>query len=171
MKTFLITLLLCAILAGCAAAPTAPMAPPDIAQPPEAEEIPAAPPEASPTATVIYTLYFPNDDAETFTEVIIETDQISADTVLAALREYEILPDTVMLNSFGSTGTQLIMDFNQAFGDLVCSTGTSGERMITGAVFNTFLSAFQAESVIFTVEGEILESGHIIYDFPITYID
>ena len=170
MKSFLIMLLLCALLAGCTTAPAAPITPLET-QPPVTEELPTEPPATAPATTVIYTLYIPNDDAETFTEVTIETDQISAEHVLTALQEYDVLPDTVKLNAFGSSGTQLIMDFNRAFGDLICATGTSGERMITGSVFNTFLNAFQADSVVFTVEGEILESGHVIYDFPIGYIE
>ena len=32
---------------------------------------------------------------------------------------------------------------------------------------DTFLDAFQAENVYFTVDGQILESGHTIYDFVI----
>ena len=170
MKSFLMILLLCALLAGCAAPPEAPITVLDT-QSPVTEELPTEPPATAPAATVIYTLYIPNDDAETFTEVTIETDQISADHVLTALQKYDVLPENVALNAFGSSGTQLTMDFNRPFGDLISSTGTSGERMITGSVFNTFLNAFQAESIVFTVEGEILESGHVIYDFPIGYIE
>ena len=169
MKSIVIILLLGALLAGCAATPMAP-ATPDT-QPLTAAEPSTESQETTTAAMLQYTLYLPNDDAETFTQVTIETDQISADNLLATLKEYAIIPDTVVLNSFGSDDTQLIMDFNQSFGDLICATGTSGERMITGAVFNTFLNAFQAESIMFTVEGAILESGHVIYDFPITYIE
>ena len=169
MKSILIILLLCTLLAGCVAAPAVPITPDT--QPLTTEAPSTESPETVPAAILQYTLYLPNDDAETFTLVTIETGQISAESLLATLQEYEVLPDTVVLNEFGSDGTQLIMDFNQPFGDLICSTGTSGERMITGAVFNTFLNAFQAESIMFTVEGAILESGHVIYDFPITYIE
>ena len=170
MKSFLMILLLCALLAGCAAPPEAPITVLDT-QPPVTAELPTEPSATAPAATVTYTLYIPNDDAETFTEVTIETNQISSEHVLAALQKYDVLPENVALNAFGSSGSQLTMDFNRPFGDLISSTGTSGERMITGSVFNTFLNAFQAESIVFTVEGEILESGHVIYDFPIGYIE
>ena len=43
--------------------------------------------------------------------------------------------------------------------------------MIMGSVVNTYLSAYDAESVFITVNGEILETGHMIYDFPITYME
>lgn len=185
MKSLLIILILFALLTGCTTGqvdptttPTVPTTTTENTQLSVTEKDPTVPletvpatPAESPTNTVIYMLYIPNDDVETFTEVTIETNQINAENVMAALQEYHVLPDTVTLNQFGSSGTQLIMDFNQAFGDLICATGTSGERMITGSVFNTFLNAFQAESVVFTVEGEVLESGHVIYDFPIGYIE
>ena len=43
--------------------------------------------------------------------------------------------------------------------------------MITGSVVNTYITAFQAESVYFTINGNILESGHVVYDFPLTFTE
>lgn len=176
MKRFLILTSLCVILSGCNPAPAdvlqATAAPQEVTVPTERAEVPTTIPigTASPVK-LSYVLYLPDENAEYFVPVPVETDRIDADTVLAALQEHNALPDTVLINAFGSDGNKLIIDFNQAFGDLVSSTGTSGERMIVGSVVNTFLSAFQAESVYFTVEGEILESGHVIYDFPITFME
>ena len=60
----------------------------------------------------------------------------------------------------------LELDFNQAFAELLCSMGSSGEYIIVGAMVNSFLDAFGAARLMFTVDGEILETGHVIYDFP-----
>ena len=81
-----------------------------------------------------------------------------------------VLKDGIAVNSLRKDGTQLVIDFNQAFADLVCSMGTSGEYIIVGSTVNTFLSAYEAKSVFFTVNGEILESGHVIYDFPMEFM-
>jgi hypothetical protein len=43
--------------------------------------------------------------------------------------------------------------------------------MVLGSLVNTYLSAYQAETVLITVEGQILESGHVIYDFPMGYFE
>ena len=46
--------------------------------------------------------------------------------------------------------------------------GTAGESATIKAVVNTFLDAYGAQEAYITVDGEILESGHVIYDFPRT---
>ena len=116
-----------------------------------------------------YSIYFPNANADGFEVEIIRTDDISAETVLTELIYRNILPDTVAINSFKMDNRMITIDFNQAFADVVCSMGTSGEFLIIGSIVNTFLDAFQAESVYFTVDGQVLESGHTIYDFAMTY--
>lgn len=177
MKQFLLCLLLCVLLAGCGPAPVDPTVP-DIS-PIETQNTtgpisPATetqPTETAPAARLTYTLYLPDDQAEHFLQQVVETDRIDADGVLLELQEKGVLPYGVIMNAFGSEGSQLMIDFNRDFEDLICSMGTSGERMIVGSVVNTFLNAFQAESVVFTIDGEILESGHVIYDFPITFME
>ena len=67
--------------------------------------------------------------------------------------------------------TQLTLDFNQAFADQLKTYGTSGERMMIGCVVNTFLRAYDAQTVYITIDGGILESGHVIYDFPIGFME
>ena len=122
-------------------------------------------------ASVSYTLYLPNENVDGFVTRTVLTDRITADSILLELQIAGALPDTVILNAFGSQGDQLILDFNSAFADAVNAMGTSGERMILGSLVNTFLNAFQAQSLLFTVEGEVLESGHVIYDFPLTFFE
>jgi spore germination protein GerM len=99
----------------------------------------------------------------------ISTADISAETVLTELKKRNVLPEAVSINNFHMDNGLITIDFNQAFADVVCSMGTSGELMVVGSVVNTFLDAFQAESVYFTVDGQILESGHVIYDFAMPF--
>ena len=120
-------------------------------------------------STITYSMYVPNDNADGFHVMTVDTAKLSAETVLSELKAQGILPDTVAINRFNIDNDVITIDFNQAFADVVCSMGTSGELMIVGSVVNTFLDAFQAESVYFTVDGEILESGHTIYDFALTF--
>lgn len=180
MKRILTIILICALLAGCAAVtdqkePTVlPIleSKPTAAPPTE----PAVPTETNPPATqpptlLSYQIYLPNDNADGFDIETVETDQITAESVLKDLQNRNVLPDTVSINSFAFEGMQLNIDFNQPFADLICSMGTAGELMITGSVVNTYLSAFQVESVYFTIDGQILESGHVVYDFPLTFVE
>ena len=164
MKRILIVFL-CLLLVGCTQVPADPT--PTAPTPPEtaAPTPPAATEPAPPVLT--YSIYLPNDNADGWIMEAVYCHQITADAVLAELQNRGALPEDVTILSFGSAGSQLQIDFNQAFGDLICAMGTSGEMMIVGSVVNTFLSAFQAESLIFTVNGAVLESGHVIYDQPI----
>ena len=63
------------------------------------------------------------------------------------------------------------MDFNTAFADRLNAMGTAGESVTIAATVNTFLSAYNARTVLITVEGNTLESGHVIYDMPLTYTE
>lgn len=125
------------------------------------------------TATVpqliSYAVYVPNDNADGFRVITASGETVSAETVLAELKKQNVLPEAISLNSFHLENGLITMDLNQAFADIICSMGTSGELMIVGSVVNTYLDAFQAESVYFTVDGEILESGHTIYDFALSF--
>lgn len=179
MKILILLMLLCITLTGCFPPSRPAMA--GTEAPTQVQiELPTQIPTETTTATdpsepadasVSYTLYLPNENADGFVTQTVQTDRITADSILLELQKAGALPDTVILNAFGSQGDQLILDFNSAFTDAVNAMGTSGERMILGSLVNTFLNAFQAQSLLFTVEGEVLESGHVIYDFPLTFFE
>ena len=115
-----------------------------------------------------YSVYVPNSNVDGFDMITIYTEDISAESVLSELEKWDVLPDAVSTYSFRIDDGLISIDFNQAFGDAVCAMGTSGEYMIVGSVVNTFLDAFGAESLFFTVDGQVLESGHAVYDFAMS---
>lgn len=118
-----------------------------------------------------YSIYLPNNNADGFDTKVINTDKISAEIVLNELINYKVIPADVSINNFKIKDGLIMIDFSESFADTVCSMGTSGETMIVGSVVNTFLDAFQAEKVFLTINGEILESGHVIYDFEIGFFE
>lgn len=126
-----------------------------------------APTEAQPQSL---TLYYGDDNAEFILSKEVQVAEITADTIIEQLISAGVLREGVAVNSMFQNGSSLFVDFNQEFANLVCSMGTAGEYIIIGSTVNTFLGAFQATSVTFTVNGQVLESGHAIYDFPLTFM-
>ena len=159
MKKILIFLCVL-LLAGCCTPK------PDVSTPTQASNHASS----EPLVTESYLIYLPLEGADGFERITLNVPEISPEGVLSELQNHNVLPETVMINQLEVKDIQLNLDFNQAFADLVCSTGTAGELMIIGSVVNTYLSAYQSynvECVLITVEGSSWESGHVIYDIPI----
>ena len=55
------------------------------------------------------------------------------------------------------------------FRTYVCSMGTSGEWVVLSSVANTFLDAYDAEEFYISIQNDVLETGHNVYDFPLTF--
>ena len=116
-------------------------------------------------------IYSGNELLDGFKTTIYEVYFYNSATLIEKLIELDVLSNDVELLSEKYDGTCLHLDFNEAFRSLVYSMGTTGEYMIIGSVVNTFLDNYSdlAESIFITVNGEILESGHVIYDFELSY--
>ena len=95
------------------------------------------------------------------------TEEITPEILIMNLVSYQVLPDTVTVESFSEeTGTdkRLLLDLSSDFGSWLSSMGTSGEMIVMGSLVNTFLHAYDASAMKVTVEGQVLETGHQIYD-------
>ena len=121
-------------------------------------------------ATMQIYIYYGNDNADGFETTSFDVYHFNSTTLVEKLIEVGVLKEDVKLLSEQYDGTCLHLDFNAAFRELICSMGSSGEYMVIGSVVNTFLDNYNdvAQSVFITVDGEILESGHVIYDFELT---
>ena len=127
---------------------------------------------AEPETTVIsasFTAYRGNANADGLLSREVQVPEITPSVVLSALIDDGVVPSTVSVLTLNQKDQQLQIDFNDAFLQHLCSMGTAGETILVGSVVNTFLSAYDAQSVIITVNGEIPESGHVVYDFPLTH--
>ena len=177
MKRMIALLLCCLLLTACSLNATggttgteADITAPDATEAPTealTEAPTEAPTEAQPQSL---TLYYGDDNAEFILSKEVQVAEITADTIIEQLIAAGVLREGVAVNSMFQNGSSLFVDFNQEFANLVCSMGTAGEYIIIGSTVNTFLGAFQATSVTFTVNGQVLESGHAIYDFPLTFM-
>lgn len=174
MKHLLPLLLCCLLLAACApkepVSTIAPTTPPVTFAPTEATtDIPTELP-TEPTVLSSFILYHGDENAEKLLPKEVFVPEINESVVIEQLIAAGVLREGIAVNTLEKNGSQLNIDFNQEFANLVCSMGTSGEYIIVGSTVNTFLSAYQADTVFFTINGEILESGHVIYDFPMGFM-
>ena len=173
MKKVIPFLICCLILFGCGISEPSPTDPSVQSAPTQTPtQIPedTTEPSATEAPMLVFTLCHGDENADGFIFEEVYVSEITFQTVLDKVIEADVLPGLVVINSFSAEGAQLNIDFNSAFYDYLCTMGTSGERMLIGGVVNTFLNAFQAEAVYLTVDGEIIESGHVIYDFPLEFI-
>ena len=169
----LIALLLCALmLCGCTpeAQPTEPVTEPN--EPTEESTVQMATiPETQPEVLTI-TIYHGNANADGFETTEFEVEEINMNVLVEKLIEVGVLNEDVFITSMRIDGENLILNFGPAFADQLNTMGTSGERMMMGSVVNTFLTAFnKVDKVSILVGGQIVESGHVIYDEPMGFFE
>ncbi len=127
-------------------------------------------PEPAP-ATVEVTLYLPDENVEYVVPTVVEVDAEAdlATALIDALVAHGSLPEGTAIDSWDAqTGA---LSLNEVYGKAVSSTGTAGEMMLIYTVVNTFLDNFALEQLTITINGEVFESGHAIYDFAFTKMD
>lgn len=183
-KALILSTILCMLLcaAGCGSAKTEPVT---------ATESPAAAPAATPAPTPAPTvepvaetqtpqlqvsLYVPNENADGFDLLDTYIPELNKDELMSALIAAGVFPEGVAVNSCELTqdasGTPVMaLDMNAAFAQLMNGTGTTGEYLYMGSLVNSFLNAFGASRLSLTVDGGVLETGHSIYDFELSWYD
>lgn len=156
-KTLLLILLGCLLLTGCGSTASTPTTVAETTEPLE-----------------ILTVFSPNENADGFDKTDIAVPAITDDVIIRQLVNAGVLAEdaivsTVMEVSTDTGKTTLEADFNDALRQSLLPMGTAGEYVLMGSVVNTFLTAYQADAITITVEGEVLETGHSVYDQPLEF--
>lgn len=136
-------------------------------------EIPTAteePAEAEEPGAII-NVYVSDDTAERFVTLQESVDTVDENTVFAALKAAGTIPQETSLLSFRNDGGALTLDMSAEFASLVGTMGTSGEYMLLGSVVNTYLTAFDAQTVTLLSNGNPLETGHNVYFEPLGFFE
>lgn len=182
--------LLTLLLAGCAAGGAGEKQESEAPAPPAASGNTAeetGQPDIAPLEEMEAELYLPNDSADGFV-VERETVDASPEGLVDALIAHGVLPEgTAVLRfetqsdgvetregdmvSYEAGEVSLTLDLSEEFLPAVTGTGTAGETMVLGSLVNTFLTAYHAETLTLTCGGETVETGHNVYDAPLTFFD
>lgn len=109
-------------------------------------------------------VYAPDEYGEKLEKQRVKMQDRSERTVLAALKDAEVLNRDIEILSYKKKNQTITIDFNEAFGLYFRTMGTTEESLKMEAVAKTFCENLGASKFAFTVEGEILETGHQVYD-------
>ena len=114
-------------------------------------------------------MYLSDDAAEHFVVRQEKAEAVDENTVFAALKAAGVIPEETKLLSFANDGGALTLDMSGEFAAHVNTLGTSGEYMALGSVVNTYLTAFGADTLTLLSDGAPLETGHNVYDQPLSF--
>lgn len=112
-------------------------------------------------------IYKPDDQAEDLESQRVKVEGMNEKSLLQALKDAEVLKKDIKILSYEKKDKKIAVDFNEAFGTYFKQMGSAEEHLKMQAVAKTFCKNLGADSFSFTVEGEVLETGHQVYEEPI----
>ena len=179
MKKLAALLALCLILCACSNSAPAQTTAPAVqethpaTEPVTEETLPPTTqvPETTETPLISISLYTPNENADGFIVTPVTIRELDAHVITALLIDAGVLNEDVKINYAEYLNETLYLDFNEAFLAQLNTYGTAGERMMIGSVVNTFLSAYGVNQAYISYDGMLMESGHVIYDFTIGFME
>lgn len=131
---------------------------------------PTVPPTTAPQS-VTFQVYYPDESFVEFLNKEVTLDVLTADAVMQELINAGLIHADVTVNSVTLDGTQLSLDLSGTFLNQLYTLGSTGEHFVIGGIVNTFLSAYGAETVLITADGAFMDSGHVVYDFPLSFVE
>lgn len=146
---------------------TDPVPEPKPEQPDDGDKAPVQPVDPNPSGGDSVVVYVPDEQGESLTPVGADAKDDSDQALIDALIQAGSLPEGVKVQSSETADGILTLDLNTVYGDAVRASGTTGESMLIFSLVNTFVQARGVDSVLLTVDGAPLESGHEIYDYPL----
>ena len=145
---------------------------PEVSEEPSVSEEPVVSVEPVAPSGVSVTLYKGDDNAENVIPVECEIAEQSPQAIVDKLVELGVFGSAVTANSFTVDNSNVIhLDMGQDFASLIFSSGTAGEHIMVGSLVNSFISVYEADAVLITVDGNPFESGHAIYDYALSFFE
>jgi len=140
----------------------------------EPEQVPEEEPEKEPEETpeapqdAVFSVYYGNENADALLSEEVAIPELTPEAVAAELIRVGVLPEGTLVNRLAVVGSYLYLDLSTEFLTKLHSMGTSGEWVTVGSVVNTFLDAYEVDTLLLSVNGSVIETGHTVYDFPLT---
>lgn len=109
------------------------------------------------------TLYVGNENGDGLVTETVSVEELTPEAILLALSEKNVVPEETKVLDFKDEGETLTLDLSKEYQEYVSSYGTSGELVIVGGVVNTFLDAYDVDTITILVEGSAWDTGHADY--------
>ena len=117
------------------------------------------------------TIYYGNGASNMLSSELTAMDEVTAENLIDALLKHNIVSLGTKVNSFEEEEAdgikKLRLDLSKTFREYLKTMTREGEKVIMSSVAATFLEAYEAEEIVITVEGKVLETEHASYEEPI----
>lgn len=116
-------------------------------------------------------IYYGNGASDKLNTEVSAMDQLTPENLISALAGHNIVPIGTKVNVFyaekeeGKAKT-LQLDLDKAFREYLKTMNNESEKIILASISATFLEAYDAESIMITVDGKVLETNHAVYEEP-----
>lgn len=116
-------------------------------------------------------IYYGNGASDKLNTEVSAMEQLTPENLISALASHNIVPIGTKVNVFyaekeeGKAWT-LQLDLDKAFREYLKTMNKESEKIILASITATFLEAYDAESIMITVDGKVLETNHAVYEEP-----
>lgn len=118
-------------------------------------------------------IYYGNGASDELNMEVETMGQLTADNLIDALAKHNIVSIGTKVNSFGKEENNdvktLHLDLSKTFHEYLKTMTKEGENIIMCSIAATFLEAYGADGITITVEGDILQTDHAVYEEPLHF--
>ena len=112
-------------------------------------------------------LYIPDEQSYNLVPVTSYFDG-SIENLISELIKVKAIPENTKVYSFSIENKTAYIDLSKEFGTALEKSVTE-EELVLGSLVNTITRCYGVDNVIFTIEGKVLTTDYICYDFPLCF--
>lgn len=116
-------------------------------------------------------IYYGNGASEKLNMEMSSMEQVTAENLIDALVRHNIVSLGTKVNSFEEreeNGVKTLhLDLSKTFHEYLKTMTKEGENVILSSMAATFLSAYNAENMVITIDGSVLETENAVYEEPL----
>ena len=121
---------------------------------------------------IIVSVFRPSGD--TLSSKSVKLTELSAEAVLQELKNFQVVPDSITVNSFESNGSdsfrRVVLDLGGGFRNWLSTQDGNTQKLTVQAVANTFLHCFSADTFSLRDDGQLVNTGVFDFSAEIFYV-